>query len=327
MTTAAIVEPTTADRGIADSKQLSVGGSGGGRSSSGDVPSCTATDDGNKVSTGNGDSGNGIVSIGLINPKNPINVGSVQRACGCFNVTGEIRFTGNRYLYALRGQERAFEAAQSQGGGSKKKKKQKKTSSTDTKKHITSKIPLVHVNDILENIKPASSSAAADDVGGGGDDTTAGDTTAGDLACDSNANTTTMTKARNMHIVCIELVVGGATSLPFFEHPSNALYVFGPEDGSIPQSIIDISDSVVYIPTQTCMNLAATVNVVLYDRLCKEKLQQKTVTLKQQQKAGNSSEAAAAAAVHEDDEELIRTSRDNNNNLRIKVPNKKRRTS
>lgn len=69
-------------------------------------------------------------------------------------------------------------------------------------------------------------------------------------------------------IVCVELAEG-ATPLPKFEHPTNALYVFGPEDGSIAQSIIDKADAVVYIPTIGCMNLAATVNVLLYDRLAK----------------------------------------------------------
>ncbi len=71
-----------------------------------------------------------------------------------------------------------------------------------------------------------------------------------------------------MKVVCVEFVEG-ASLLTQFEHPENALYVFGPEDGSIAQSVIDRADSVVYIPTTGCMNLAATVNVVLYDRLSK----------------------------------------------------------
>jgi tRNA C32,U32 (ribose-2'-O)-methylase TrmJ len=37
----------------------------------------------------------------------------------------------------------------------------------------------------------------------------------------------------------------------------------------LPQSVIDQADAVVYIPTVGCMNLAATVNVLLYDRLAK----------------------------------------------------------
>lgn len=72
----------------------------------------------------------------------------------------------------------------------------------------------------------------------------------------------------DMKVICVELV-DGATPLPLFEHPPQALYIFGPEDGTLSQSIIDQADAVVYVPTKGCMNLAASVNVLLYDRLCK----------------------------------------------------------
>ncbi|WP_051084990.1 RNA methyltransferase [Salinimonas chungwhensis] len=68
--------------------------------------------------------------------------------------------------------------------------------------------------------------------------------------------------------VAVELVEG-ATPLPAFAHPENAFYIFGPEDGSVNQSEIDWCDDIVYVPTNGCMNLAATVNVLLYDRLAK----------------------------------------------------------
>jgi tRNA(Leu) C34 or U34 (ribose-2'-O)-methylase TrmL len=71
-----------------------------------------------------------------------------------------------------------------------------------------------------------------------------------------------------MRVVCVELVEG-ATALPEFEHPAQALYVFGPEDGTLSQAVVDRADAVVYIPTIGCLNLAATVNVLLYDRLLK----------------------------------------------------------
>ncbi|MFZ3511639.1 RNA methyltransferase [Vibrio harveyi] len=74
--------------------------------------------------------------------------------------------------------------------------------------------------------------------------------------------------ADDVEIVCVELVVG-ATALPYFTHPENAIYVFGPEDGSLPQEMVDKAHHVVYVPTHGCMNLAATVNVVLYDRMAK----------------------------------------------------------
>lgn len=72
----------------------------------------------------------------------------------------------------------------------------------------------------------------------------------------------------DMKLVCIELVEG-AVALPVYQHPESAFYIFGPEDGSLSQELIDQADAVIYIPTQGCMNLAATVNVVLYDRLSK----------------------------------------------------------
>ncbi len=94
-------------------------------------------------------------------------------------------------------------------------------------------------------------------------------------------------------IVCVDLVEG-ATPLPDFQHPENAFYIFGPEDGTIEQRVIDAADFVTYIPTIGCMNLAATVNVVLYDRLAK----------------ATTSMASDA---------LIRKSRDKNNTVKVKT--------
>ncbi|MCK4674412.1 MAG: hypothetical protein KAT61_00735, partial [Gammaproteobacteria bacterium] len=72
----------------------------------------------------------------------------------------------------------------------------------------------------------------------------------------------------NLSIICVEFAEN-AIALPEYRHPHDALYIFGPEDGTINQNIIDRADAVVYVPTVGCMNLAATVNVVLYDRLAK----------------------------------------------------------
>ncbi|MGI2071083.1 RNA methyltransferase [Shewanella baltica] len=102
-------------------------------------------------------------------------------------------------------------------------------------------------------------------------------------------------------LICVDLVVG-ATPLPDFVHPAKAFYVFGPEDGTIGQEIIDKADAVVYVPTVGCMNLAASVNVLLYDRLAK------------------SHREAASLASNISGDELIRQSRDNNNRTRVKVP-------
>ena len=51
-----------------------------------------------------------------------------------------------------------------------------------------------------------------------------------------------------------------------FEHPSDAIYVFGPEDGSIHQSVLAQCHRFVIIPTRHCLNLATAVATVLYDR-------------------------------------------------------------
>ena len=92
-------------------------------------------------------------------------------------------------------------------------------------------------------------------------------------------------------IVCVELVEG-ATPLNEFIHPTNAYYIFGPEDGNLSQDVIDGADSVVFIPARSSLNLAASVNVVLYDRVSKSNIDIAT-------------------------DELIRISRDTNNKLVI----------
>ncbi|MBL1260776.1 MAG: RNA methyltransferase [Thiotrichaceae bacterium] len=169
------------------------------------------------------------VTIGLINPKSPSNVGSVMRAAGCYRVDA-VCYTGNRYARAAR-------------------------LNTDTK-GVQNKIPLARVDDLLGGL----------------------------------AGVTEL--APNTKVVCVELVEG-AMPLPEYQHPDNALYIFGPEDGSIDQAIIDGADAVVYVPTVGCMNLAGSVNVLLYDRLAK------------------SVDTTAG-------DDLIRSSRDTNNRLQVK---------
>jgi len=71
--------------------------------------------------------------------------------------------------------------------------------------------------------------------------------------------------------VAIELQPG-AELLPQFEHPEKALYVFGPEDGSLGQIARKHCHRFVVIPTAHCTNLAAAVYIVLYDRLVKRQL-------------------------------------------------------
>lgn len=64
-------------------------------------------------------------------------------------------------------------------------------------------------------------------------------------------------------------LVDGAAPLHSFQHPLRAFYIFGPEDGTLGHAVLDWCERRVMIPTRMCMNLAATVNVVLYDRQAK----------------------------------------------------------
>ena len=70
--------------------------------------------------------------------------------------------------------------------------------------------------------------------------------------------------------VAVDLIEG-SQSLVDYEHPDRAFYIFGAEDATLGKRITDFCRDVVHVPTNGCMNLAATVNVVLYDRLAKEK--------------------------------------------------------
>lgn len=69
-------------------------------------------------------------------------------------------------------------------------------------------------------------------------------------------------------VVAVDLVPN-ATLLPIFTHPERAVYVFGGEDRTLDAHILDRAHHRVMVPTAGCMNLAATVNVVLYDRMAK----------------------------------------------------------
>jgi tRNA C32,U32 (ribose-2'-O)-methylase TrmJ len=58
-----------------------------------------------------------------------------------------------------------------------------------------------------------------------------------------------------------------AERLPDFEHPVQAAYVFGPEDGSLPSWVLGHCHRFVVIPGQHCLNLASAATLVLYKRM------------------------------------------------------------
>jgi tRNA(Leu) C34 or U34 (ribose-2'-O)-methylase TrmL len=68
--------------------------------------------------------------------------------------------------------------------------------------------------------------------------------------------------------VAVELVTNAHTICNYI-HPERAIYIFGPEDGTLGQKVLSWCRDIIYVPTAICMNLAATVNVVLYDRMSK----------------------------------------------------------
>lgn len=74
---------------------------------------------------------------------------------------------------------------------------------------------------------------------------------------------------KNVIPVAVE-VRDNAERLPYFIHPKNAVYVFGPEDGSLPQIYLKHCQQFIVIPSKHCLNLSAAIYVVLYDRKCKE---------------------------------------------------------
>jgi len=61
----------------------------------------------------------------------------------------------------------------------------------------------------------------------------------------------------------------GSEMLTQFEHPEKAVYIFGPEDGSIPSVQLQHCHRFVVIPTRHCVNLSAAVYLLLYDRFMK----------------------------------------------------------
>jgi len=68
--------------------------------------------------------------------------------------------------------------------------------------------------------------------------------------------------------VAVDLVPG-TENLITFEHPENALYVFGPEDGSLSSVELRHCHRFVSIPMAHCANLSSAVYMVLYDRHAK----------------------------------------------------------
>lgn len=73
--------------------------------------------------------------------------------------------------------------------------------------------------------------------------------------------------AKDVTPVAVE-VVENAEPLNDFIHPDRAVYMFGPEDGSIPQVYRGLAHRFIKIPAYHCFNLSVAVGIVLSHRMC-----------------------------------------------------------
>jgi tRNA G18 (ribose-2'-O)-methylase SpoU len=69
-------------------------------------------------------------------------------------------------------------------------------------------------------------------------------------------------------IVGVE-ITDEARPLETFAHPQRAIYLLGPEDGSLSRDALDICQHVVQFRSAYCLNVAAAGTVVMYDRATK----------------------------------------------------------
>ena len=143
----------------------------------------------------------GYSCIGIVNPKNPLNIGSALRAALIYDA--------------------AFLAI----SGERRKSWRLNHIATDTMSAIKH-IPLIWVDDLSKMVPHDCVPIAVD-------------------------------------------IIEGAKTLMEFSHPERAFYIFGPEECTLGKEITDWCISTVYVPTKGSMNLAASINVVLYDRLLK----------------------------------------------------------
>lgn len=138
----------------------------------------------------------GFACVGLHQPKNPLNVGAVLRAAGCFNAS-LIAISGARY----------------------------KNSTSDTQK-AWKHIPTVHCENLATVLPKGCVPVAVD-------------------------------------------ILPGAIALDKYAHPERAFYIFGGEDRTLDDSVLEWCRDRVFIGSQFCLNVAAAVNIVLYDRSVK----------------------------------------------------------
>lgn len=85
-------------------------------------------------------------------------------------------------------------------------------------------------------------------------------------------------------------------ALEKFSHPERAIYLLGPEDGSIPKAAQERLAGIVQIPGRFCLNVAVAGSIVMYDRTVKRGIPCPTGTLVPDVSARMSPELTAVGA-------------------------------
>ena len=75
-----------------------------------------------------------------------------------------------------------------------------------------------------------------------------------------------ITLPKGCKIIGIE-ITDDAESLPNFVHPMQAMYILGPEKGSLSGKTLSMADHVIKIPTSFSLNVAIAGAIVMYDRI------------------------------------------------------------
>lgn len=90
---------------------------------------------------------------------------------------------------------------------------------------------------------------------------------AGHVPCFSYADLDDFNEHRpyNAPLVGVELT-DAAQPLEEFDHPRQAIYLLGPEDGSLSEKATALCQRVVSFSSRYCLNVASAGTVVLYDR-------------------------------------------------------------
>jgi tRNA G18 (ribose-2'-O)-methylase SpoU len=70
-------------------------------------------------------------------------------------------------------------------------------------------------------------------------------------------------------LVGVEFPHDGARPLLQFVHPERCVYLLGAEDRGLSKAALARCQSIVYIPSKMCLNVAVAGSVIIYDRIVK----------------------------------------------------------